>query len=592
MIATPKLSVPDSVARQVMAFTEIKSAPGRWRFAVEATFLAAISLTVVSLVFSPSLAIVGLTGAFLAVTARTRPLRARATILAIMYCGYVISVAAGALTGSRPWLLTMSLTVISVVAVLGYNALVGDQPGPMFLVLGAAIASYLPTIGIPVAAVVQINVLAAGSACLTALLLQALRHDTTVRDVVDAAEKSITAYTQTVPGEGDPAERGKLRDAAYASVFRASSVLESAVGSNPHGRRWVRANTRLRQLHVALVQRISLARLGDAPVAVGDMEQSRYLGLPSARYLLRWGLSKRSLPWLAARRLAAAVLLTCAVSYGFGVGQPYWAVMATALIITIGADRLSLTHRALHRLSGTLVGVLLFFVLHLLDLGGVALLAAALLLVFTMQMVVVRNYALGAVFITPMALLISSAGAPSRPVLEVAGLRILDTAIGAACSLVVIWVSSRGTPILLVRRQYRRALRALEHLLVLLAEGEHATEHGFSARRDLAFEQLQCAQILRIAQVDLPLTLGSWDEMEGALNEVSYTVLAACWTVDPPAVLDAAAMASQMQRMLAKLPPVSRGPVDAQELARDLHQVMAAGTTDASARPVTRTVLP
>lgn len=590
MIAFPKLSVPDSVARQVMAFAEIKSAPGRWRFALEATFLTAVSLTVVSLFFSPSLAIVGLTGAFLAVTARTRPLRARATILAIMYSGYLISVAAGALTGSRPWLLTISLTVISVVAVLGYNALVGDQPGPMFLVLGAAIASYLPTIGVSVGDVVLINALAAGSACLTALLMQAIRHDTTVRDVVDSAEKAITAYTQTVPGEGDPGERGKLRDAAYASVFRASSVLESAVGSNPHGRRWTSANAKLRHLHVELVQRISLARLDGAPVAVDDMEQSRYLGLPSAGYLLRWGLSKRSLPWLAARRLAAAVLLTCAFSYGFGVGQPYWAVMTTALIITIGADRLSLTHRALHRLAGTLVGVLLFFLLHLLDLGGVLLLVVALLLVFTMQMVVVRNYALGAVFITPMALLISSAGTPYRPVLEIAGLRILDTAIGAVCSLLVIWVSSRGTPILLVRRQYRRALRALEHLLVLLAEGEHATDRGFSARRDLAFEQLQCAQILRIAQVDLPLTLGSWDEMEGALNEVSYTVLAACWTTDPPSVLDAEAMASRMQRMLAKLPPVSRGQVDAEELARELHAVMAAGINPPT-EPETRTVL-
>ncbi len=589
MLLPPKLSVPDALAHQLMAFTEIKSAPGRWRFALEATFLAATSLTVVSLVFSPSLAIVGLTGAFLAVTARTRPLRARAMILAIMYLGYLISVAAGALTGSRPWLLTISLTVISVVAVLGFNALVGDQPGPMFLVIGAAIASYLPTIGISVADVVQINAFGAGSACLTALLLQAIRHDTTVRDVIDAAEKSITAYARTMPGEGDPAERGRLRDAAYASVFRASSVLEASVGSHPHGRGWVQANMKLRQLHVALVQRISLARLDGAPVAVGAMEQSRYLGLPSARYLLRWGLSKRSLPWLAARRLAAAVLLTCAVSYGFGVGQPYWAVLTTALIITIGADRLSLTHRALHRLAGTLVGVLLFFVLHLLDLGGLGLLMAALLLVFTMQMVVVRNYALGAVFITPMALLISSAGSPSRPVMEVAGVRILDTVIGAACSLAVIWVSSHGTPILLVRRQYRRALRALEHLLVLLAEGEHASGRGLSARRDLAFEQLQCAQILRIAQVELPITLGSWDEMEGALNEVSYTVLAACWTTDPPAVLDAAAMAAQMQRMLARLPPVSRGPVDAQELARDLNKVMAAGIK-ASEQPTTRTV--
>lgn len=572
-----RLSVPDTVARQVVAFTEIKSAPGRWKFAIEATFLAAVALTTVSLVVSPKLAIIALTGAFLAITARSRPLRARALILSVMYLGYVISVTLGAITGSRPWLLTITLTMISVVAVLGYNALVGDQPGPMFLIIGAAIASYLPTVGISVAQVVEVNALGAGSACLTALLLQSLRRDTLVRDAVDATEQAVTAYTSTAPGEGEPAVRGRLRDAAYASIFRASSVLEASVGSTTHSQRWAQANLRLRRLHVSLVRRISLAHLGSAPVAVGAMEQSRYLGLPSSAYLLRWGLSQRSLPWLAARRLAAAVILTCAVSYGLQIGHPYWSVLTTALIITIGADRLALTHRALHRLAGTLAGVLLFFALHALEPQGIWLLVAALLLVFVMQMVVVRNYALGAIFITPMALLISSAGDPYQPVLHIAGLRILQTAIGAACSLIVIWVSSRGTPILLVRRQYGRSLRALEHLLVLLADGEHATERGFSARRDLAFEQLQCAQILTIAQVDLPLTLGSWDELEASLNEVSYTVLAACWTVTPGDVLDASAMASRLQRLLAKLPPVSRELVDAHVLAQDLHDVLQVG---------------
>lgn len=572
-----RVEVPETVTRQVMAFTEIAPAPGRWRFALEATFLTAVALVTVSLVVSPSLSIIGLTGAFLAVTARSRPLRARAAILAVMYAGYLISVTLGALTGSRPWLLTIALTLISVVAVLGYNALVGDQPGPMFLIIGAAIAAYLPTVHIPVATVIQINALGAGSACVAALLLQSLRRDTTVQDVIDGAEQAVTAYTDTAPGEGEAAERGRLRDAAYASIFRASTVLEAAVGSTPHSNRWVQAHHRLRRLHVDLVRRISLARLGGAPVAVGAMEQSRYLGLPSPAYLLRWGLSQRSLPWLAARRLAAAVILSCAVSYGLRIGHPYWAVLTTALIITVGADRLSLTHRALRRLAGTLAGVLVFFGLHALHPGGIWLLVAVLLLVFVMQMVVVRNYALGAIFITPMALLISSAGEPYEPVLHIAGLRILQTAIGAACSLLVIWVSSRGTPVLLVRRQYRRALRALEHLLVLLADGQHASDQGFSARRDLAFEQLQCASILAIAQVDLPLTLGRWDELEAALNEVSYTVLAACWTIDPPAVLNATAMAARLQRLLATLPPVSRQLVDAHELAQDLHDVLAVG---------------
>ncbi|UIJ34682.1 FUSC family protein [Allobranchiibius sp. GilTou73] len=570
--------VPETVSRQVLTFTEIKPVePGRWKFALEATFLAAVSLTVISLVLSPSLAIIGLTGAFLATIARSRPWRERLIILSTMYVGYLASVTLGALTGSRPWLLTIVLVLISLVVVLAYNALVNEQPGPMFLIMGAAIASYLPTVHVPVHTVIEINALGTGSACAVSLLIQIARRDTTVHDAVDDAQEAVHAYTETVPDQGDPAERGLLRDRAYAAVFRASTVLEAAVGSKPRSRRWSQDNLRLRQLHADLVRRISLAGLHAAPVAADEMEGQRYLGSPSFAYLLRWGLSQRSLPWLAARRLAAAVLLTCAVSYGLHLGHPYWAVLTTALIITVGADRLSLTHRALHRLAGTLAGVLVFFALHALHVRGLLLLGVALLLVFLMQIVVVRNYALGGIFITPMALLISTADNPYQPVGHIAGLRILDTAVGAASSLIVIWVSSRGTPVILVRRQYRRALRALERVLVMLADGEQSTPAGFEARRDLSFEQLQCAQVLQIAQVDLPLTLGSWGELEAALNKLSYTVLAACWTVDPPASLHADAMAARLQRILFKLPPVSRTLVDAHELAKDLHDVLRIG---------------
>ena len=577
MSSWSRWGVPEAVSRQVLTFTEVKPAPGRWKFALQATLFTAIALVVVAVVVSPKLAIIGLTGAFLATIAASRPWRTRAVILAAMYVGYIASVTLGALTGGRPWLLTITLTVISLVAVLGYNALVGEQPGPMFLIMGAAIASYLPTAHVPVATVIEINALSAGSACAASLLWQLSRRDTTVPDALETAEKAVVAFTTSDPYDDDPAARGRLRDGAYASIFRASTVLEDAAGPHDRSMRWAAATQELRSLHTQVVTRIAQRRLHDAAVAVSEMAHRRYLGTPSTAYLLRWGVSNRSLPWLAARRLAVAVILTCAVSYGLQIDHPYWAVMTTALVITVGADRLSLTHRALHRLAGTLVGVLVFFALHTVHLQALELLVATLVLVFVMQMVVVRNYALGGMFVTPMALLITTANNPYQPVLHIAGIRVLETAVGAACSLTVIWVSSRRTPIVLVRRQYRRALRALESVLVSLAHGEQSTPEGFELRRNLSFEQLQCAQVLQIAQVDLPLTLGSWSELEAALNEVSYTALATCWTVDPHSALDAAAMAARLQRLLSRLPPVDKRLVDAEEVAEALHQVLAVG---------------
>jgi hypothetical protein len=204
-------------------------------------------------------------------------------------------------------------------------------------------------------------------------------------------------------------------------------------------------------------------------------------------------------------------------------------------------------------------------------------LVIALILVFFIQMLAVRNYALAAMFVTPMALLISTAGNPYQPVGKIAGERIIETVIGAAASVFVIWATGRRAPIALVRRQFRRALRSLERLLLLIADGEQSTERGYAARRDLGFEQLQCGSILQIAQTDLPKDLADWNLLETAMNEASYVVLAACWTTDPPTSIDAERMAGVLTRMIAALPPVSTTMVDARIIAGGLERMLRIG---------------
>lgn len=570
---------PESLNRQLMAFTEVKPAPGRWKFSLHVLAIVIVAIALISVLMGPSMALIGLTGAFLGFVAQSRPIRSRLVILSGMCLTYVVGVTIAALVGSEPVLLTLVLTVLAAVVVLGYNSLVAEPPGAMFLIIGPVIASYLPTVGLPTGKIVLVSAIACVSASATSLLLQfvtAPRH--AEQDAVAAAEEAATAYLDAERPLTPRHELARLRDRAFAAVFGASMILEDAVGREPRRREWRRMNAELRRLHLSVIQQVVRVHLPGRTVAVSGVEQRRYLGRPDATYLLRWGISRSSMPWLAARRMAAAVLCTCAISYGLHIGHPYWAVMTAALVMSVTADRLTLTHRAAHRVAGTVVGIGLFFLIHAANPRGFLLLVVALVLIFILQMLAVRNYALAVIFVTPMALLISTAGNPYKPVGEIAGERVLETVIGAVTAVAVIWVAGRRAPIALVRRQFRRAVRSLERLLLLIADGEQSTDRGYAARRDLAFEQLQCGRILQIAQTDLPKDLAEWTLLETSLNEASYVVLAACWTTDPPHAIDAEKMAAVLARIIAALPPVGTTMVDARVVAGGLQRMLEVGT--------------
>ncbi len=567
----------ETAGRHLIGFTEVKPAPGRWRFATHATASVTIAIVVLTIVLGPRIGLVGLTAAILGFSAADKPLRTRTPVLAATAAAYVIAVTLGALAGGKPVILTVTLAAIGVLSVLGFNTFVGDRPGPMFMIIGSAIASYLAHVGMPMSTIVEAGALGVGVSSAASLLLQVLQRSHPEKDAVDAAADAVSAYVDAPAAKLGDTEVGRLRDRAYAGIFSASMVVEAAVGRQPHSKRWRRLNRRLRHLHAQVVRRIISVRMPGSPLAISALEQRRYLGAPHTGYLLRWTISQSSMAWFAARRLGVAIVVACAVAYGLGIGHPYWAVMTTALVTSIHADRLTLTHRALHRLAGTVAGVFAFFAIHAIDPEGLWIPAVALMLFFFIQLTVVRNYAIGVFFVTPMALLISTSGNPGVPVGDLIGERIAQTAIGAAVSLTVIWVAGRRTPIRLVRRQFRRGLRALERVLVLLADGAHTSDVGHEARRDLAFEQLQCAKVLQLAGPDLPTEAGEWDEVEGSFGMLSCTVLAACWTTSPLLHLDAAGMASALQRMIAGLPPVGTTTVDAHGVATDLRTILEHG---------------
>lgn len=132
-------------------------------------------------------------------------------------------------------------------------------------------------------------------------------------------------------------------------------------------------------------------------------------------------------------RVAAGCALAGWGSMAVGVGHPYWAVVTAASIYQ--ANTTLSWQRALQRTIGNLLGLLLFTaLLPVIHTGHLAMILLALTFQFCAEASITRNYWLGSVWVTPMALLLTEFGShlPARTLVTD---RWTDTVVGAAVGL-------------------------------------------------------------------------------------------------------------------------------------------------------------
>nr|WP_237465054.1 FUSC family protein [Leucobacter luti] len=146
-------------------------------------------------------------------------------------------------------------------------------------------------------------------------------------------------------------------------------------------------------------------------------------------------------PWLGAgeqelllRVAVVAVLGTVISVVWLDPHRAYWTVSAGVAVVGLAAGRSHALGRGLHRTAGTLLGAAVYLAIAPLGASPVALVLLLTALQFSIEIVVVRNYALALVFITPLVLLITGSAAGGDPFAS-AGERVLDTAVGSALAI-------------------------------------------------------------------------------------------------------------------------------------------------------------
>ncbi|MGV9774218.1 FUSC family protein [Streptosporangium sp. NPDC003464] len=143
-------------------------------------------------------------------------------------------------------------------------------------------------------------------------------------------------------------------------------------------------------------------------------------------------------------RVAVGSALAGAASLAAGVGHPYWAIVTAASVFQ--ANAVLSWQRGLQRALGNVAGLLLFTaLLPVSRTGQLALVLLALLLQFGTEALITRNYWLGTVCVTPMALLLTEFPG-HQPAGQLIADRWLDTCVGVAAGLLgCLLVTNRRT---------------------------------------------------------------------------------------------------------------------------------------------------
>ncbi|MFF8951261.1 FUSC family protein [Streptomyces sp. NPDC014940] len=442
------------------------------------------------------LAVYSMAGSLCALYGHNRPYAARARVLAWVVLGMVgglaLALVAASLTSNAVILVTVGALMAAVQKAVCDVTRIGP-PGNVILAFISSASLFVPQSLGQVPGHVGLALLAGIWAWLVGMAPGLLRPHGPERRATAQALTAAAAYAET-GGTGEGHVRAR---AATAAAVHAAWQSLLAGGARPDRTR--RALERLlvrAEVALAAPADTDAGRLrawarelrgtGRIPRVEFPRESAdELLGVDAELAAPSRPLRRRLAPLAPiAARTAIGCALAGYASLALGVGRPYWALVTAA---SLYQANVTLTwNRSVQRVVGNLLGVLVFAaVAPVAHLHPAALVLICLAFNFGAEALITRNYWLGSVCVTPMALLITEF-ARTQDAGQLIGERVADTVVGALVGFVAaVAVTNRRAGDRLAQA-LTGAERARENAARLLAEPHPAPRALETARRALA----------------------------------------------------------------------------------------------------------
>ncbi|GAA2637722.1 FUSC family protein [Paractinoplanes durhamensis] len=430
---------------EVKAAAKVRPVDAAWAFALRAGLAVAIPLVVLVAAGHPAWAGVATFGAFTALYARDEPYPRRARVLTAAATGLIAGVFAGTAAALAPQpepFGTAAVAVVGGAATLLCGRFRVGPPGGLMFAFATAVTSAMPATPTDLW---RHPLLCAGSALLAWLIAMTgalIDRDAPMRLAVARALRAAAALSTAPAGTAGLLARQQAaaaierawravppdRPAEALLIARAETELSGVHGHRPE------AAAALRSLAD------QVARRGPAPVPETEQaETDEVLGRRIYALLLREPGPRRPGPvWPAAARVALGALAAGAaagvLAHVTGLGHPYWAALSAVAVLQADSLRLTL-HKSIQRAAGTTIGLFLAGAAVALPGDHWTLVAAIAIAQVCAELLVVRNYGLAMLAITPLALLVGELGKPT-PAADLIGDRLVQTLLGCALGLI------------------------------------------------------------------------------------------------------------------------------------------------------------
>ncbi|MFL0176552.1 FUSC family protein [Mycobacterium sp. SMC-13] len=587
-------SAPAPATNPLRRMLVINSVPRRWPFALRASICMVVPILAGWAAGDVPAGLVATIGGFTSLYGSGRPYLNRAMYLGAIAVSFAVVVALGDWAAATPWSAVLVVSVIAMAAVLICQALSVGPPGAYMPVLACAAA-----VGIAAEHLspwrLGALVLAGGAFAWVVHMAGVLvRPRGPERAAVAGAAEAVATYIET----SSPDARHRAAQLLHEAWI--TLVTFQPVHPKPDDTLY-RLRMTNRRLHVLFAEAMAAADHG-RPLSVDSAALARQLGTvpddiggsfagliplgrPSVATLLRRAMTPGAPPLTAALRTAVAVAIAGTVTVGLNMDHAYWAMAAAVLMLHQGFDWRRTVQRGLERTLGTWLGLVLAGGILTAAPGGPWLALIVGTLQFVIEMFVVRNYTVAVIFITPAALTIASGGHHITDVPAMLLARGIDTVIGCAVALVVLWLTRRGHPAARPAESIAATLDAVAVVVGHLAAGAVTTDQARNDRRDL---QVRAMAMLPVYDTAIGGSNRSRVAAERlwpiivATEQLAYRTLATAWATEQSEAPFTPADAQRLTATLGDLADAVRTGRPAAEIteppafgANELHAIRA-----------------
>ncbi|HWO52792.1 MAG TPA: FUSC family protein [Paenibacillus cookii] len=510
-------SLIHSIVRQAL---EIKKAPLPWGRAVGAGISLGLPSLIGLLAGRFDYGLLAGTGGFTYLYASNEPYFIRSRKLAFVMLGIAFSVFCGSLLSTYPVLSGFVMGLIGAVVTFVFGALKFKGPAALFFVLSFAIASGTPHTPSEAAIRGTLVLLGGALAWLIAMAgwltrphgpeMQAIRRiyaqladmmeAVGTRDYEKARHETLIAMLEGEPmfavrrhvwketelirrlerlfnqahviyQETDTwqLQRKEPPPDTVSSVVRSVSGLGTETGKLRTEGLMVPDDA---QSHALLQSVLGLSATLEG-VPDGGREGERMTGTPLQSIFLE-AFDKNSLVFLLSLRFGIILTFAALAAHAFNLNRSYWVPLSCAAVM-LGSTVIATFHRAIQRSLGTMIGILAASAILWAHPQGIVISLAIMLFSFFAELLIVRNYTLTMMFVTPNALLMAAAGSHIEHVGYFAGTRMVDVVTGSLIGLAGVLILGRTSASSRIPYLMGRAIRSQSQLLAVLFTGQIET---------------------------------------------------------------------------------------------------------------------